>query len=81
MMAILKQSLIYRFFAAIGRWFGRQWQASRIVRAFLGTGDSEEIAGKSIFYPVGRWIRNIISAVYDKLRLKSVFTGDRKSVV
>lgn len=75
MMAILKDSLIYRFFAAIGRWFGRQWQASRIVSAFLGTGDSEEIAGKSIFYPVGRWIRNIISAVYDKLRLKSVFTG------
>ncbi len=75
MMAILKESLIYKFFAVIGRWFGRQWQASRIVKAFVKTGDSEQIAGKSIFYPVGKWIRNILSKIYNGLHLSKIFTG------
>ena len=31
MISIFKDSLLYRFFAAIGRWFSGQWLGSRII--------------------------------------------------
>ena len=44
MISIFKDSLLYRFFAAIGRWFSGQWLGSRIIRAFVTTKDADEVA-------------------------------------
>lgn len=75
MISILKDSLLYRFFAAVGRWFSGQWMHSRIIRAFVTTKDAEEVARSSVFYRIGRVLRDLLSAVYRKLRLGRILDG------
>lgn len=75
MISIFKDSLFYRFFAAICRWFSAQWMDSRIIRAFINTKDAEEVSQNSIFYRPGRILRDLLSGIYSKLRLDRLFAG------
>ncbi len=75
MVSIFKNSLIYRFFAVICGWFSAQWMKSRIIRAFIDTKDAGAVAHSSIFYRPGHFLRNFVSVIYDKLRLRKLFTG------
>lgn len=75
MISIWKNSLIYRFFAAVCGWFSAQWMKSRIIRAFINTKDAEAVSHGSIFYRPGRFLRNLISTIYEKLRLARLFKG------
>ncbi len=75
MQTIVKNSLIYRFFAAICRWFSVQWTKSRIIGRFLNMKDAPEVSRSSVFYRVGCLLRRALSAVYEKLRLDKLFTG------
>ena len=64
MISIFKDSLLYRFFAAIGRWFSGQWLGSQIIRAFVTTKDADEVARSSIFYRPGKALRGVLSSIY-----------------
>ena len=75
MISIFKDSLLYRFFAAIGRWFSGQWLGSQIIRAFVTTKDADEVARSSIFYRPGKALRGVLSSIYRGLRLDRVFGG------
>ena len=75
MISILKDSLLYRFFAAVCSWFSGQWMKSRIIRAFVTTKDADEVARASVFYRPGRFLRDLLSALYRKLRLERILGG------
>ena len=64
MISIFKDSLLYRFFAAIGRWFSGQWLGSQIIRAFVTTKAADEVARSSIFYRPGKALRGVLSSIY-----------------
>ena len=71
MISIFKDSLLYRFFAAIGRWFSGQWLGSQIIRAFVTTKDVDEVARSGIFYRPRA--ARVLSSIYRGLRLDRVF--------
>ena len=75
MISILKDSLLYRFFAAVCSWFSGQWMKSRIIRASVTTKDADEVARASVFYRPGRFLRDLLSALYRKLRLERILGG------
>lgn len=75
MTEILKKSLIYRFFAVIGRWFGEHWKASRIVRAFLNVKDESLCTSGSIIYRLTGKLRDILSAVFSRAKLGRLLGG------
>lgn len=73
MTDILKSSLIYRFFAAIGRWFGGHWKRSVIVSAFLNVSPEEQLTESSLFYRLFAALKRGWGAVFARLRLNVLF--------
>ena len=73
MTEIIKSSLVYRFFASIGRWFGGHWESSRIVSAFLDVNEETVLTGKSGWYRLIGKIRALWTAVFRKLHLNTLF--------
>ncbi len=71
----LNASLICRFFAAIGGWFGRQWADSRIVRGFVEMKDPDRMAEASGIYRVGSRLRGVQLTLFEKLHLSRLFEG------
>ncbi len=75
MTEVLKNSLIYRLCAAIGRWFSWQWMESRIIRAFVNMKNEEDLAEGSIFFKAGKKLRQIWIAVSKALRFDRIFAN------
>ena len=75
MTEMLKASLVYRFFAAIGQWFGGQWKESRIIQAFVNTKNEEQLAEGSRVFQLGGRLRDLQVKVFRALRLDRLFRG------
>ena len=75
MTEMLKASLIYRFFAAIGRWFGAQWKESRVIRAFINTKSETQLAEGSRLFQAGTKLRLWQERIFHALRLDRLFRG------
>ncbi|MBR2779445.1 MAG: O-antigen ligase family protein [Firmicutes bacterium] len=69
----IKSSLVYRFFAAIGNWFGEHWKNSLIVTAFLKVKPEEQLTGSSLFFRFFSRIRDAWAALFAKLKLNVLF--------
>ncbi len=75
MQRILENSLIYRFFAVIFSWFGRQWEKSVIVSRFLSPGIGRSVSDNSIFSRIGRALHRALCTLFEKLRLDRAADG------
>lgn len=75
MTEIIRESLSYRFFSAIGRWFGIQWKNSRLIRAFVNMKNEEQLTGSSWVFQVGRRLRSLQETVFRTLKLDRLFSG------
>lgn len=69
MTEMIKASLIYRFFARIGRWFGVQWKESRLITAFVNMKSEERLAEGSWLFQKGSRLRDLLAACFKKCRL------------
>lgn len=75
MTEMIKASLIYRFFAAIGRWLSVQWMGSRIIRAFVNMKSEEAVAEGSRFFHLGTRLRDAQVKLFKRLKIDRLFSG------
>lgn len=75
MQKILEASLIYRIFASIGSWFGRQWLKSRIVGRFLAPSWGGRESETSIFNRAWLFFHRKLCGLLEKLRLAKLLRG------
>ena len=72
MQKILNASLIYRILAAVGRWFGKQWQKSIVVKWLTSSGEKVK-TDSSIFASVWMKLRSLWASFFRVLRLDRLF--------
>ena len=72
---MIKASLIYRFFAVIGRWLSAQWMDSRIIRAFVNMKSEEDVAEGSRFFQLGSRLRDLQAGLFKILKFDRLFSG------
>lgn len=75
MTEMIKASLAYRFFAAVGRWFGVQWQNSRFIRAFVNMKSEEQLTESSRVFRAGSRLRAGQETIFRALKLDRLFEG------
>ncbi|MBR2736216.1 MAG: O-antigen ligase family protein [Firmicutes bacterium] len=75
MTDMIKASLIYRFFAVIGRWLSAQWMDSRIIRAFVNMKSEEDVAEGSRFFQLGSRLRDLQAGLFKILKFDRLFSG------
>ncbi len=75
MQDILNASVLCRIASAIGRWFGKQWEKSVVITAFLSPCRGEEIAQGSAFYKLWRVFHGLLCTIFEKLRFNRLFEG------
>ena len=75
MTDMIKASLIYRFFAVIGRWLSAQWMDSRIIRAFVNMKSEEDVAEGSRFFQLGSRLRDLQVGLFKILKFDRLFSG------
>lgn len=73
---ILNASFLWRWLAALCRWFGEQWQRSAVVRWFLHPARwGPALSEHSVFYRLWSWLRGALCWLYEALRLEWLFKG------
>ncbi len=72
---IWNASLLGRVLAAVSLWFGRQWDNSRVIQAFLSPMAGAERSRSSVFFRLWEGIRRFFCRVYEALHLEKVFSG------
>ena len=74
---VVRASVLYRFFAALCLWFGRQWQGSGIIQWFIHPPLQRERAESesSIFTRLWHAIHAGLCWLYEKLHLRRLFAG------
>lgn len=71
----IKCSWIYRFFAAIGRFFGRQWKSSIAITAFLSPMGEGKFYKKGIIATTGSALHRALCWIFEKIRLNKLLKG------
>ena len=72
---IFESSIICRFVAAIGAWFGTQWRGSRVIGRFLSPRWGELASENSVFTRMWVFFHRCLCAFFEKTRLSRLFRG------
>ena len=68
--------MLWRMLTAVSLWFGRQWEASRVIQAFLSpSARSLALSRGSVFARLWAGLHRLMCLIYEKLRLERIFSG------